>query len=163
MVKLNDKKYKAAFMYLLNELEKIQGKKKACKLLYFLDFDFFEAYDKSFTGETYYKYNLGPFTKYFEDSIKELEKEGYVETEKIRMSPAHNNDTNIYKAKKKLAYKFDDNEKRMLKRIARIYGVQSGKELEDLSHTEAPWQAVEMCQSIPYEFAYYREKQNLKE
>ncbi|HWS83989.1 MAG TPA: hypothetical protein VN207_06990 [Ktedonobacteraceae bacterium] len=50
---LDKEKYKDAFLYLLGALEKIEGKEKACKLFYFLDFDYYEAYDIPFTGETY--------------------------------------------------------------------------------------------------------------
>jgi len=163
MFKLDDKKYKASFMYLLMKLEEIKGKKKACKLLYFLDFDFFEAYNKSFTGETYYKYKMGPFTKSFDETVEELKKDGYLNIKKEKMCSAHENDTNVYKLKKDMNYKFSKEEKQMLDRVVRVYGQQNGKMLEELSHTQAPWQAVEMSQPIPYEFSYYRETKNLKE
>ncbi len=61
MMILDKGKYKAAFLYMLQVLGMIEGKKKACKLFYFLDFDYYEAYETSFTGETYVSYPMGPF------------------------------------------------------------------------------------------------------
>jgi hypothetical protein len=46
---LDKEKYKDAFLYLLCALGKIEGKKKVCKLFYFLDFDYYESYEPSTT------------------------------------------------------------------------------------------------------------------
>lgn len=162
MFKLEEEKYRAAFVYLLKELNKIEGKKKACKLLYFLDFDFFEAYEKPFTGETYFKYKMGPFTKSFEFVTNDLKEDGYIDIKKERKSFNHEHDTNTYIFKKEIEYKFSAEEKAMLDRVIKVYGSQNGKMLENLSHEQAPWQAVEMSQPIPYEFSYYRGTLNLK-
>ncbi len=44
----------------------------------------------------------------------------------------------------------------MLDRIAKKYGFLTGKQLEDLTHQEAPYVATEIQKLIPYELAYYR-------
>lgn len=161
MIKLDYNKYKAALSYILAKLGEIEGKKKACKIFYFLDFDFFEAYDKPFTGETYLKYPMGPFSKYFEGVVEELEKEGYLEIKKQKKQPHHEHDTNTYIFKKEYKYKFSDKEKKMLDRIIKLYGGYTGKDLEKISHTQAPWLAVDLYEDIPYELSYYRETPNL--
>ena len=50
----------------------------------------------------------------------------------------------------------DENELKMLDRIATKYGQLNGKQLEELSHAEAPYIATELRQEIPYELAFYR-------
>jgi hypothetical protein len=50
---LDKTKYKAAFLWMLQSLGKIESTAKAVKLFYFLDFDYYEAYEASFTGEVY--------------------------------------------------------------------------------------------------------------
>lgn len=158
---LDKEKYKAAFLYMLNKLGKIMGKKKAYKLFYFLDFDYFEAYEKPFTGETYVALPMGPAPRYFDAITEELKKENKIKIEKIKTMPQHENDTIIYTPKTKVDYKFSTEEKTMLDRIIKVYGGLTGKDLEDLSHNQAPYAAVGNNDVIPYEFSFYRDTPNL--
>ncbi|MCX6726183.1 MAG: Panacea domain-containing protein [Candidatus Shapirobacteria bacterium] len=158
---LDKEKYKAAFLYIINSLGKIEGMKKAYKLFYFLDFDFYEAYEKPFTGDIYKSLKMGPVPVYFNGIVDELIIEKKIKVEKTRMSLFHDNDTVIYKPLAKTNYKFSNNEKKMLDRIINLYGNQSGKSLELLSHSEAPYNAVDLYQIIPYEYSFYRDTPNL--
>ena len=158
---LDKEKYKATILYLLNALGEIKGKKKSYKLLYFLDFDFFEAYDKSFLGETYKSLPMGPAPVYFDAVINEMKEEGLVEVRKTRISPTHENDTVVFAPTTKSNYSFTKEEKRMLDRIVRKYGASTGTDLEKLSHSEAPYNSVELFQIIPYEYAVYRDTPDL--
>jgi len=167
MLKVDSERYKNAFLYLLEKLKTIEGKKKACKLFYFLDFDFFEAYAKSFTGDIYIKKKMGPVPSYLEDIYEELSKAGFIKIKKIKTNISYENDTVIYESvitnKKMLEIEktFSKEELKMLNRIARVYGNLNGKQLEDLSHSQAPWLGVDMFQEIPYELSYYRETEGL--
>lgn len=154
-------KYKAAFLYIANALGKIEGKKKACKLFYYLDFDFYEAYEKSFTGDIYKALPMGPVPVYFDAIVGELSQEHKVTIRKSRMFLSHDNDTVIFEPKAKSNYKFTPEEKRMLDRIIKLYGQQTGKSLEQLSHAEPPYNAVGPYQIIPYEYSIYRDTPNL--
>lgn len=161
---LDEQKYKASMLYFLRKLGSIAGKKKAYKLFYFLDFDFFEAYGRPLTGETYTKLPMGPAPKYFDGITEELAEEGYISITKERRSPSHDNDTIVYAAlKKSFDYKLSTDEKKMLDRVVRLYGGFTGKQLEDLSHTQAPYLAVSLGNVMPYEFSYYRDSADLKE
>jgi len=158
---LDKDKYKATFLYIVNALGKIEGMKKAYKLFYYLDFDFYEAYETPFTGETYKALPMGPVPIYFSGIVKELVDEGKIEIRKVRMSPTHDNDTVVYKPLTKSNYKFTVKEKKMLDRIIKLYGNQTGKSLELQSHSEAPYNAVTLNQIIPYEYSFYRDTSNL--
>jgi hypothetical protein len=161
-IMLDKDKYKAAFLYLLEHLGKIEGKKKAYKLFYFLDFDFYEAYDKSFTGETYVALQMGPAPKYFDPIVGEMVKEGMVELEYQRKMPYHENETVTYKPKIKTDYKFSREENGMLDRVIKLYGNNTGKDLEKISHSQPPYNAVNLYDVIPYEYAFYRDTPDLK-
>ena len=126
-----------------------------------MDFDFFEAYDKSFLGETYKSLPMGPAPVYFDAVINEMKEEGMVEIRKARMSPKHENDTVVFVPKIKSKYDFTRQEKQMLDRIVRKYGASTGTDLEKLSHSEAPYNSVELFQIIPYEYATYRNTPDL--
>ena len=157
---LDKDKYKAALLYIVNSLGQIEGMKKAYKLFYFLDFDFYEAYEKPFTGDIYKALEMGPVPIYFTGIAQELAEEGKLEIKKVKTSPPYN-DTFIYKPLANTDYKFTPKEKKMLDRIIKLYGNQTGKALEQLSHAEAPYNAVDTYQVIPYEYSFYRDTSNL--
>lgn len=156
---LNTPKYKEAIKYIISNLKEVQGKKKMYKLLYFLDFDFYEAYETSFTGETYKKLPMGPAPVYFDAILEEMKDDITVKHKKIL--PFHDNETCIYSLKKEVEYNFTHQEKKMLDRIIAKYGSLNGKQLENLSHAEAPWNAVNMYEIIPYEYSFYRDSEDL--
>ena len=160
---LDKEKYKAALVYMLSKEGGIEGKKKMYKLFYFLDFDYYEAFGKSFTGETYTALKMGPAPQYFDAISRELEKAGVIEIKKIRKLADHENDTVVYNAKKKIDYKFSAREKKMLDRIMKQYGDNTGKQLEDISHCQAPYRASDIGDVIPYELSYYRDTPGLTE
>jgi len=154
---LHKKKYQNAVLYLCQELRgEVRGKKKLAKLLYFIDFDFYEKYAKSITGDIYKALPMGPvpsaLVSVTEEMIKmkilevkkENEYEGYIPTE-------------IYRSIKKPDLSiFSEEEIRMLKRVVKRYGHLSGKQLQDLTHAEAPYTAAKPNEEVPYEFTYYR-------
>jgi uncharacterized phage-associated protein len=160
---LDTKKYKAAFLYMLQSLGKIEGKKKACKLFYFLDFDYYEAYETSFTGETYVSYKMGPFPQYFQPLVEEMQVEGLIQCTTKRREDWHENETITYTSTGTLDFPWTAQERAMLDRIAEKYGALSGGELEDRTHAEAPYNAVDLNEVIPYEFSFYRGTPDLTE
>ncbi|KKR91854.1 MAG: Helix-turn-helix domain protein [Parcubacteria group bacterium GW2011_GWC2_42_12] len=156
MSKISEKKYKEVILYLAEKLGgEIKGKKKLAKLLYFVDFDFFEKFEKSLTGDVYKALPMGPFPVTMEKILTEMAKE-----EKIsiifKKERADYNSTEIYKAKEKMAGSFSKEEQQILDRVILKYGHLSGKQLEDLSHAEAPYIGTAPNQEIAYELAFYR-------
>lgn len=151
------KKYKEAIIYLCNELgDEIRGKKKLAKLLYFLDFDNYEKNHKSITGDVYHRLPMGPVPDAMTKIIEQL-----VEAKKIEIKhtqeKAEYNPTEIYKCKSRADLSvFSKEELEILKRTIITYGHLNGKQLEALSHAEAPYIATEERGEIAYELAYYR-------
>jgi hypothetical protein len=127
------KKYQAAFLHLLHAIGKIEEKKKICLLFYFLDFDYYEAYETSFTGETYIASVTGPYPEHFELLIHGMQAE-----EPLQSTT------------------WTKQEHAMLDHIVDKYGALSAQELEQLACREAPYCAVDMHEIIPYEFSFYR-------
>jgi len=161
MMILDQDKYKSAFLYMLQSLDRIEGKKKVCKLFYFLDFDYYEAYETSFTGETYISYPMGPFPQYFEAIVQEMEEEGLIQIGYEKRSLTHENETVIYSPLQAPDYPFTKEERKMLDRVVKKYGALTGKDLQELSHAQAPYNAVDLNEVIPYEFSFYRDTQDL--
>lgn len=158
MFKLNEKKYKNVILYLASKVGRgsVWGKKKIYKLLYFLDFDFFEKCEKPITGDIYHKLPMGPAPSYFDVLADELKKEGLLNITKRKTGLGYK-DTVVYKALSKPDMNiFNKEEIKMLKRIVKKYGDKTGAELEVLAHKEAPYLAVEEGEEIPIELAHYR-------
>ena len=156
MPKISEKKYKEVILYLAEKLGgEIKGKKKLAKLLYFVDFDFFEKFEKSLTGDVYRALPMGPFPITMEKVLTGLVKEKKI-TIKLEKERADYNSTEIYRAKKKAEANFSKEERRILDRVVLKYGHLSGKQLEDLSHAEAPYIGTAPNQEIAFELAFYR-------
>jgi len=158
MFKLNEDKYKNAILFLSKNVGKgsVWGKKKMYKLLYFLDFDFFEKYERPVTGDIYHKIAMGPAPSYFDVLANELKKEGLLSITKRKTGLGYK-DTVVYKALGQPDMSiFDGEETEMLKRVVKTYGDKTGTELEDLTHKEAPYLAVGEGEEMPLELAHYR-------
>lgn len=154
---LHKKKYQNAVLYLCQKLKgEVRGKKKLAKLLYFADFDFYEKNQKSITGDTYRALPMGPFPITLEEITSEMTKKNFLGIERVEEREGYN-PTEIYKCliNPDLSV-FDEEEKKMLDRIITKYGHLTGKQLEELSHAEAPYVGTELRKDIPYELAFYR-------
>jgi len=154
---LHRKKYQNTILYLCRALGgELHGKKKLAKLLYFVDFDFYEKNQKSITGDIYRALPMGSFPVALEKITKEMEKEKLLE---VKQEEKHNgyNPTEIYVCSKNPDLTvFSKEELKMLNRIVLKYGQLNGKQLENLSHAEAPYIGTELKNDIPYELAFYR-------
>lgn len=155
---LQKKKYEQAILYLCSRLgREIKGKKKLAKLLYFVDFDFFEKYHKPITGDIYQALPMGPFPSTLNRITEGMKKDGV-----LLISQVENHEgyapTEVYTAQKDPDEKaFLPEEKAMLDRVIKKYGHLNGKQLEELTHAEAPYVGTAPKKEIAYELAYYRE------
>ncbi|MFH1170410.1 MAG: Panacea domain-containing protein [Candidatus Vogelbacteria bacterium] len=154
---LNRKKYQNAVLYLGQKLGgKVHGKKKLAKLLYFADFDLYEKRQKSLTGDIYKALPMGPFPSALEEVTQEMKKKKTLTVENIEERKGYNA-TEIYHCLVESDTSvFDTEEIKMLDRIITKYGHLNGKQLEELSHAEAPYIGTLPRQEIPYELAFYR-------
>jgi len=158
MFKLNEKKYRNAILYFANKVGKgsVRGRKKMYKLFYYLDFDFFEKYEKPITGDVYHKLPMGPAPSYLDAITEDLVKEDFLNVTKRKTGSGYR-DTVVYKPLKESDLSvFSPKELGMLKRVVKKYGNKTGTELETLTHKEAPYLAVEEGEEIPLELAHYR-------
>jgi uncharacterized phage-associated protein len=157
----NNRKFRGAILYLLANSSgaTIEGKKKLAKLLYFADFNFFEAFEKPFTGATYRALPMGPVPQELDAALAELEGR---EIKIKRKSIGLQNDMVVYSLNTKpeeLVFDFlTEQEKKVLDKVVRDYGKLNGKTLENITHSEAPYNAVAPGEHIPYELAFYRGK-----
>ena len=154
---LHKAKYQQIILYLCQKLDgEVKGKKKLAKLLYFVDFDFFEKYQNSLTGEVYKALPMGPFPSTLDEVTKEMVSKKLLEVQKVGEHDGYN-PTEIYRCVTEPTMSvFSNDEKKMLDRIITRYGHLNGKQLEELTHNEAPYVGTELKKEMPYELSFYR-------
>lgn len=155
---LDIKKYEQIILYLCDKLGgEIRGKKKLAKLLYYVDFDFYEKYQAHLTKEKYRALPMGPYPESMNAVVENLKKKNKLEVETKQEWDNNYNATEIYKCLVKPDETiFSSDEKLILDRVIKLYGQLNGKQLEDLTHNEAPYIATEPQNEIAYELSFYR-------
>jgi uncharacterized phage-associated protein len=155
---INKCKYKNVILYLTEKSGgSIQGKKKLAKLLYYVDFDSFEKNEVAITLDTYKAYPMGPLPQKMEEVLSEMSVEGTLDIKKVDMGSGYN-PVEIYSSKSKAdASVFDAEEIFILDRVIKKYSSLNGKQLENLSHAEAPYIGTNPMKEITYELAFYRD------
>ena len=144
---------------LLYVLEKVGGKSNVgmgviYKLLYFIDFDYYEKYEDQLVGATYIKNHFGPtpveFIKVAKQMIDcdELEevKSKYFEKEQTKYLPHRSADLSKLSAQE--IKHIDD----VLARLSD----KNASEMRDYSHKDVPWIVAEDGKPIEYESVFYR-------
>lgn len=156
--KINEKKYKNAVLFFAKRIQNgTLGKVKLMKLLYYLDFDFFEKYGRSVTGDEYLRFEYGPVPRMGEKVLKQMTgKELKITRRKI--ATGVNDQLHIEAVKDFDVDVFTKEELLMLEEIADKWEKFTGTEMKNASHGEAPWIATKPNDVVDYNLAYYRNK-----
>ncbi len=158
MVKINEKKYKNLILFFANKIRNgTLGKLKIMKLMYFLDFDYFERYGKSISGDEYLRFDNGPIPRMAEKVLKEMSGKD-IKITKRKIGSGYNDQQHIEALKDFDVSLFSKEELLMMEEIANKWERFSGAEMKNASHGEAPWIATKPNNVIDYNLAYYRNK-----
>jgi len=158
MAKINEKKYKNAVLFFANKIcNGTLGKLKLMKLLYYLDFDFFEKYGRSITGDEYLRFEHGPVPRMGEKILKQMQGKD-IKIVSRKMPKGYNDQQHIEATKEFDPAVFTNEEILMLEEIAGKWEKFTGAEMKMASHGEAPWIATKTDEVIDYNLAYYRNK-----
>jgi transcriptional regulator with XRE-family HTH domain len=151
-------KFKQVLLYVL---KKVGGKPNVgmtvlYKLLYFIDFDFYEKYEEQLMGAVYIKNHHGPtpvmFKKIIDDMIANKEIEAiksefykYPQT-KYLINPHVEPNLSVLNGLEKDHIDWE------LTRLSDL----TAKELSDLSHRDVPWLGAKEREQLDYEAVFYR-------
>lgn len=153
----NFNKFREVLLYILTKVgaKPNVGETVLYKLLYFIDFDYYEKFEEQIIGATYMKNHHGPTPVEFQRLIKDMVKK----EELVIIKNKYFN----YDQKKYLAVRQPDLSKllnaRELQHIDEVLARLSDKnasELSDYSHQDVPWIVTEDAQPIDYETVFYR-------
>ena len=152
----NLQKFKEVLLYILNKVgakENI-GETVIYKILYFIDFDFYEKYEEQLIGATYIKNKYGPtpveFAKIVEKMIegKEIEKvkSEYFNFPQTKYLPRRKPDLTNLKA----------NELEVIDDVLNRLSEMNGSQISAYSHNDVPWMTTDNGETIEYESVFYR-------
>jgi transcriptional regulator with XRE-family HTH domain len=153
----NAKKFKEVLLYILNKVGSKSniGETVLYKLLYFIDFDYYEKYEEQLIGAQYIKNHFGPTPVMFAKIVKRMEENGELETVKSKYFQ--------HDQKKYLPHRaadlsvFSAREKELIDEVLIRLSDKNAKELSEYSHKDIPWMAAEMGKPMSYESVFYRD------
>ena len=150
MPRANVKKFKEVLLYVLSKVgaKPNIGETALYKLLYFIDFDFYEKFEEQLTGAHYIKNHYGPTPVEFKKIVENME--GKKEIERVKSSYFQ------YEQKKYLPRREPDLKSLSAQEIKHIDEVlarlsdKNANELSDYSHNDVPWKVHKSGEIISY-------------
>lgn len=152
----NTKKFKQVLLYIL---EKVGAKPNIgmtvlYKLLYFIDFDYYEKYEKQLMGLTYFKNTHGPAPRNFAKVVQQMVNAGELVEVKSKYF-AHDQKKFLPRTEPDLSL-LNGQELEMIDDVLRRYSDKSATQLSDMSHRDTPWKVAKDGENLEYEHAFYR-------
>ncbi len=150
-------KFKEVLLYVLSKVggKPNVGEAVIYKLLYFIDFDFYEKFEEQLVGATYIKNHYGPTPVEFKVIVDDMIKKGEV----VKVENKYFN----YPQRKYLAVREPDltklkdaRELRHIDEVIARLGDKNATELSEYSHEDTPWLVAEENQPLNYEAVFYR-------
>ncbi|MCK4673622.1 SocA family protein, partial [candidate division WOR-3 bacterium] len=152
----NLNKFKEVLLYILNKVGSKPniGETVIYKLLYFIDFDYYEKYEDQLIGAAYLKNNYGPtpieFRKVVEKMIKNREiikvKNKYFVYPQTKYLPLRKPDLSELKA----------TEIEIINNVLNRFSDMNAIQISEYSHNDVPWLTTENGETIEYESVFYR-------
>jgi transcriptional regulator with XRE-family HTH domain len=152
----NLNKFKEVLLYILDRVGSKPniGETVIYKLLYFVDFNFYEKYEEQLIGATYIKNKFGPtpieFIKIVKRMIENNEimkvKSKYFKYPQTKYLPLRKADLSVLNA----------NEIQVIDDVLKKLSDMSASEISKYSHNDVPWLTTKEEKAIEYESVFYR-------
>lgn len=151
----NLEKFEEVLLYILNKVGSKPniGETVIYKLLYFIDFDFYEKYEEQLMGAAYIKNHYGPTPVEFEKIVEKMTgkeivkvKDSYFDFPQTKYLPLRKPDLTKLKA----------SEVEVIDNVLNKLSDMNAKQISDYSHNDVPWLTTEDETIIEYESVFYR-------
>jgi transcriptional regulator with XRE-family HTH domain len=148
-------KFKEVLLYVLQKVgsQPNIGQSVIYKLLYFIDFDYYERYEEQIIGATYTKNHYGPTPNEFVKIVKDMEgkdlrriKDEYFEYPQTKYLPLREADLSRLNA----------TEVKMIDEVLDRLAHRNAREISEYSHGDVPWITADDGDIIEYESVFYR-------
>ena len=152
----NLQKFKEVLLYILNKVGSKPniGETVIYKLLYFIDFDFYEKYEEQLIGATYMKNQYGPTPIEFARIVERMIKNG--EIEKVKSDYFSYPQTKYLPRNKPDLTKFMASEIEVIDDVLGKLSEMNASQVSAYSHGDVPWLTTADGEVIEYESVFYR-------
>lgn len=152
----NLKKFKEVLLYILGKVgaKPNVGETVLYKLLYFIDFNYYEKYEEQLIGATYIKNHHGPTPIEFQSIVNEMIENKEIEVVKSKYFqhlqkkylPLQEPDLSVFNA----------NEIKVIDDVLQKLSSMNASTISEYSHQDVPWMVTSERQKIDYESVFYR-------
>jgi transcriptional regulator with XRE-family HTH domain len=149
-------KFKEVLLYILERIGARPniGEAVICKLMYFIDFDYYEKFEEQLIGAKYIKNRFGPTPVAFPEIVKQMEEDGdlihvvkkYFQHDQKKYLPRRSANLSSFSAQEKELIDWE---------IERFKDFNATK-MRDYSHRDVPWVGTDDLQQINYEAVFSR-------
>ncbi|NOY35313.1 MAG: DUF4065 domain-containing protein [bacterium] len=149
-------KFKEVLLYILERIGARPniGEAVVCKMMYFIDFDYYEKFEEQLIGAKYIKNHFGPTPVAFPEIVKEMEQKGdliqvtkkYFQHDQKKYLPRRSANLSNFSASEKELIDWE---------IERFKDFNATK-MRDYSHKDVPWIGASDLQQINYEAVFSR-------
>lgn len=158
ITKKNLEKFKQVLLYVLTKVgsKPNVGETVLHKLLYFIDFDYYEKYEENLMGATYIKNHHGPTSIELGKILNDMQENQEIEAVKSKYFK--------YSQKKYLPLKSPNLNALSAREIKHIDDVltrlsdKSAADIENYSHEDIPWKSAQDRKPLSYESVFYRDE-----
>lgn len=152
----NLQKFKEVLLYILNKVGSKPniGETVIYKLLYFMDFNFYEKYEEQLIGATYIKNRFGPTPVEFEKIVKKMLSDE--EIEKVKSQYFTYPQTKYLPRQRPDLSKLKANEIEVIDDVLNRLSDMNATQISEYSHGDVPWVTTDDNKAIEYESVFYR-------
>ncbi len=152
----NVKKFKEILLYILSKVgaKPNVGETVLYKLLYFIDFDYYEKFETQLIGAKYIKNHHGPTPVMFQKVVDQMKENN--EIEEVKSKYFQYDQKKFLPLRKSNLADFSAQELEIINDVLRRLSDKTAKELSEYSHNDIPWLTAEAGKAIDYEAVFYR-------
>ena len=156
-IELDRSKFKDVALYVIQQTSAKPnvGETVLHKLLYFIDFDYYELHDQYLTGETYMNNQHGPTSRNLKATLAALEHEGAIERKTLnRFGHTQKKCVALCEA---IPGSLSKEELKHIDAVLSQLSDLSARSIEEHSHGDIPWLASKRKEDILYDTVFYRD------
>ncbi|MBI4063960.1 MAG: DUF4065 domain-containing protein [Elusimicrobia bacterium] len=149
-------KFKEVLLYILDRVGSKPniGETVIYKLLYFIDFNFYEQYEEQLIGATYIKNHYGPTPIEFKKIIDKMIQKN--EVEKVKSRHFAFPQTKYLPRRKPDLSGIQANELEVIEDVLNKLSGMNATQISEYSHNDVPWLTAVEGRKIEYESVFYR-------
>jgi transcriptional regulator with XRE-family HTH domain len=152
----NLEKFKEVLLYILDKVGSKSniGETVIYKLLYFIDFDFYEKYEEQLMGAQYLKNRYGPTPVEFAKIVEHMTNKH--ELEKVKSKYFEHPQTKYLPLRKPNLSKLTAEELTVVEDVLNRLSDMNATQISNYSHDDIPWKTAKEGSIIEYESVFYR-------